>query len=168
MKFRATLASILILTVWVSGCAARLPAEPVTHSFCCELSAEDGGDPFAGTLTVTEQLLKWELTAPQTVAGCILTCDGASVVLTPPDGEPVSADAAGLPADGAVSVLWNVLRTADPASVRWEDGDGCMTGRVTGGRYTLLCDADTGLPKNLRLNGKTLSLTFTNARKIEV
>ena len=162
MKRRALLVGILTLMIWVSGCAADMPAQPVTHSFCSQLTVSGLGEPYVGALTVTEEHLCWELTAPEVVAGCVLTCDGDQVTLTPPDSEPVVADAGRLPAEGFVSVLWNALRTAQPEMVEWENGDGRLTGRVTGGRYQLLSEADSGFLKNLRVEGGEWLAVFTD------
>lgn len=156
---------VISLCIWVSGCSVRRPAEPVTHSFCCTLTITGEEQPFAGELTVTADRLTWALTAPETVAGCVLVCDGACVTVTPPEGNPLEAEAGHLPKDGVIPVLWNVLRTADPESVDWQDGDGRLTGTVTGGRYLLLTDAVSGLPKSLRLTDGAWIAAFSNTRK---
>lgn len=144
-------AFIVVFCIWVSGCTAAKPAQPVTHSFYCTLTVTGDGQPFTGDLAVTADALTWRLASPETVAGCVLVCDGEYVTVTPPDGSPLKVEAGKLPTDGAVAVLWNVLRTADPTTIGWQNGDGALTGRVTGGQYLLLTDAVSGLPKSLRL-----------------
>lgn len=156
---------IVVFCIWVSGCTAAMPAQPVTHSFCCTLTVTGDGQPFTGELSVTADALTWQLTSPETVAGCVLVCDGDRITVTPPNGTPLEAEAGKLPADGAVAVLWNVLRTADPAAVDWQNGDGALTGSVTGGRYLLLTDAVSGLPKSLRLTDGDWVAIFSNAKK---
>lgn len=157
---------IVVFCIWVNGCTATKPAQPVTHSFCCTLTVTGDGQPFTGYLSVTADALTWQLTAPETVAGCVLVCDGDRVTVTPPDGSPLEAEAGKLPTDGAVAVLWNALRTADPTAVDWQSSDGALTGSVTGGRYLLLTDAVSGLPKSLRLTDGDWVAIFSNAKKL--
>ncbi len=154
------------ICIWVSGCSVAKPTQPVTHSFFCTLTVTDVGQPFTGELTVTPDTLTWALTAPETVAGCVLECDGERVTLTPPSGAPLQTEAGHLPTDGILPVLWNVLRTADPTTVDWQNGDGMLSGTVTGGRYLLLTDAVSGLPKSLRLTDGSWVAAFSAAEKI--
>lgn len=157
---------VISLCIWVSGCTVAKPAQPVTHSFCCTLTVTGDEQLFAGELTVTPDTMTWALTSPDTVAGCVLVCDGERVTVTPPSGTPLVTEAGHLPTDGVVPVLWNALRTTDPAAVDWQDGDGQLTGSVTGGRYVLLTDAVSGLPKSLRLTDGDWIAVFSTVKKL--
>lgn len=152
----------LIVCIGVSGCGLRTPAKPLTSCFSADLTVTDAETAYSGRLTVGEKAYEWVLTAPPTLSGCRLCCDGEQLRLTPPEGEPLVAAMGILPADGFPVALWCALFDSDRTPPAW-DGDAAVSeGDTPDGRYRLQTDGQTGHPLRLKLLSASWSAAFEN------
>ena len=143
------------------SCGTGGAAPAVTRGFTGDVTAAYGDLTLQGKIQCdADGKLRLTVSQPKSLGGVTIGWDGTDMtmelagtsVTIPPEKVPESAFIKGL-----LAVL-----TAEQSAGQPTDEGTVFTGQVNGLAYTLVCDADSGLPKALSVPENGMAVTFTN------
>lgn len=158
---------VLLVTGWIclvllSGCgsSSAKPTQPVTDGFSCRMEATYGDMTVAGTLTCPGgRTLRLQFEQPTSLSGVTLGYDGGGISMELA-GMSLRLDSEKVPQSALIRLLADVL-SAVPADGQPTDAGYAVTGQLDDRAYTLVFDADTGMPDCLSIPEEGLQAKFT-------
>lgn len=160
---RWLLGCLCLLVLILGGCRSKTATEVKASDFSCAFEATLGDTVFGGTLTrYTVGTLELTFDKPETVDGLTASWDGETVHLRF-YGLSFDVDADSFPEQALGEALVGALDAVMRGETSQTTQDGMLTvnGELDGVTYTLVCDGDSGLPRQFSVPEYALQVNFS-------
>ena len=148
---------LLLVSCGTGGGAA--PA--VTRGFTADAAAAYGEMTLQGKVRCApDGKLQLTVSQPKSLSGVTIGWDGTDMTMELA-GTSVKIPPEKVPESAFINELLAVLTAEHPVGQSTDEGT-AFTGQVNGMAYTLVCDADSGLPKSLSVPENEMTVTFSN------
>ena len=158
--FGILLVSVTVL-LCLSGCGKKTTIEPITDGFTAQATIRYKEMDVKGQFTCsTDGRVTMVFTEPKSLDGVTLGWTGTQMQMQL-GGMAIAVAEDSMPDGGLIRCLVEVLSNVEPKKGKQDGEDYVISGEAEGKAYTLVCDAETGLPKSLSVPDENLTATFT-------
>ena len=145
----------------LSGCGKKTTIEPITDGFTAQATIRYKEMDVKGQFTCsTDGRVTMVFTEPKSLDGVTLGWTGTQMQMQL-GGMAIAVAEDSMPDGGLIRCLVEVLSHVEPKKGKQDGKDYVISGEAEGKAYTLVCDAETGLPKSLSVPDQNLTATFS-------
>lgn len=156
-RLAATTAALLCLC----GCGKQTTIDPITDGFTAQAAIEYKGMDVQGQFSCsTDGRVTMVFSQPKSLDGVTLGWNGSEMQMRL-GGMTITVAEDSMPDGGLIRCLTRVLSSVKPKEGEVDGTDYVICGEAEGTAYTLVCDAETGLPKSLSVPDEELTATFS-------
>ena len=152
---------LVTVLLCLSGCGKKTTIEPITDGFTAQATIRYKEMDVKGQFTCsTDGRVTMVFTEPKSLDGVTLGWTGTQMQMQL-GGMAIAVAEDSMPDGGLIRCLVEVLSNVEPKQGKQDGKDYVISGEAEGKAYTLVCDAETGLPKSLSVPDENLTATFT-------
>ena len=156
-----SLAVFSAMLLCLCGCGEKTAVNPIIDGFTAQTTIQYKEMEVQGQFSCgADGRVNMAFSSPKTLEGVTLGWTGSEMQMGL-GGMTIAVSEDSMPDGGLIRCLTQVLVSIDPKAGEWDGSDYVIRGEAAGKAYTLLCDAQTGLPKSLTVPDEDLTATFT-------
>ncbi len=154
------LAAITAALLCLCGCGKQTTIDPITDGFTAQASIQYKGMDVQGQFSCSaDGRVTMVFSLPRSLDGVTLGWNGSEMQMRL-GGMTIAVAEDSMPDGGLIRCLTRVLSSVKPKEGEREGADYIISGEVEDTAYTLVCDAESGLPKSLSVPDEELTATF--------
>ena len=160
-RFFGMLLAVISALLCLCGCGKKTTIEPITDGFTAQATIRYKEMDVKGQFTCsTDGRVTMVFTEPKSLDGVTLgwTCTQMQMQL---GGMAIAVAEDSMPDGGLIRCLVQVLSNVGSKKGKQDGKDYVISGEAEGKAYTLVCDAETGLPKSLSVPDEQLTAAFS-------
>ena len=156
------LAALTLACLCLSGCGKQTTIDPITDGFTAQAAIRYKEMDVQGQFSCSEDgRVTMVFSQPKSLDGVTLGWNGSEMQMRL-GGMTIAVAEDSMPDGGLIRCLAEVLASVQPKEGEISGGDYVINGDADGTAYTLVCDAETGLPKSLSVPDAALTAEFSN------
>lgn len=160
-RFFGRLAVITAAMLCLCGCSKQSTIEPITDGFTAQATIRYKEMDVQGQFSCSSDgRVTMVFSQPKSLDGVILGWNGNEMQMQL-GGMAIAVAEDSMPDGGLIRCLTRVLSAVEPKNGTQEGEDYVISGDAEGTAYTLICDAETGLPKSLSVPDENLTAEFS-------
>ena len=160
-RFFGRLAAITAALLCLCGCGKKSTIQPITDGFTARATIQYKGMDVAGQFSCSNDgRVTMVFAQPKSLDGVTLGWNGNEMQMRL-GGMTITVAEDSMPDGGLIRCLTRVLSTVEPKAGKQNGADYVISGEAEDTAYTLVCDAETGLPKSLSVPDEQLEATFS-------
>ena len=148
------------------GCGKKTAIQPITDGFTAQATIRYKEMDVKGQFSCsTDGRVTMVFTEPKSLDGVTLGWNGTQMQMQL-GGMAIEVAEERMPDGGLIRCLTRVLSHVESQKGEQDGNDYVIRGEAEGKAYTLVCDAQTGLPKSLSVPDEHLTAEFTQVTKL--
>lgn len=160
-RFFGMLLAVISALLCLCGCGKKTTIEPITDGFTAQATIRYKEMDVKGQFTCsTDGRVTMVFTEPKSLDGVTLGWTGTQMQMQL-GGMAIAVAEDSMPDGGLIRCLVQVLSNVGSKKGKQDGKDYVISGEAEGKAYTLVCDAETGLPKSLSVPDEQLTAAFS-------
>ncbi|MBQ3203074.1 MAG: hypothetical protein IJB36_05475 [Clostridia bacterium] len=160
-RFFGMLLAVISALLCLCGCGKKTTIEPITDGFTAQATIRYKEMDVKGQFTCsTDGRVTMVFTEPKSLDGVTLGWTGTQMQMQL-GGMAIAVAEDSMPDGGLIRCLVQVLSNVGSKKGKQDGKDYVISGEAEGKGYTLVCDAETGLPKSLSVPDEQLTAAFS-------
>ena len=156
------LAAVLAALLCLCGCGTKSTIQPITDGFTAQATIRYKEMDVAGQFSCSaDGRVNMVFSLPKSLDGVTLGWNGSEMQMRL-GGMTITVAEDSMPDGGLIRCLTRVLAAVEPAGGKKEGERYVIDGNADGTPYTLVCDAESGLPLSLSVPDEQLEVTFSD------
>ena len=159
-RFFGILVAVTSVLLCLCGCGKKTAIQPITDGFTAQATIRYKEMDVKGQFTCsTDGRVTMVFAEPKSLDGVTLGWSGTQMQMQL-GGMAIAVAEDSMPDGGLIRCLVQVLSNVEPRKGKQNGKEYIISGQAEGKSYTLVCDAETGLPKSLSVPDEDLTVTF--------
>lgn len=160
------LAVVATAMLCLCGCGEKTTIQPITDGFTAQAKIRYKEMDVQGQFSCsTDGRVTMVFAEPKSLDGVTLGWTGTQMQMQL-GGMAIAVSEDSMPDGGLIRCLVQVLSNVDAKKGKKDGADYVIKGEAEGKAYTLVCDAETGLPKSLSVPDENLTAEFSQVTKL--
>ena len=156
------LAAVLAALLCLCGCGTKSTIQPITDGFTAQATIRYKEMDVAGQFSCSaDGRVNMVFSLPKSLDGVTLGWNGSEMQMRL-GGMTITVAEDSMPDGGLIRCLTRVLAAVEPTGGKKEGERYVIDGNADGTPYTLVCDAESGLPLSLSVPDEQLEVTFSD------
>ena len=156
------LAAVLAALLCLCGCGTKSTIQPITDGFTAQATIRYKEMDVAGQFSCSaDGRVNMVFSLPKSLDGVTLGWNGSEMQMRL-GGMTITVAEDSMPDGGLIRCLTRVLAAVEPEGGKKEGERYVIDGNADGTLYTLVCDAESGLPLSLSVPDERLEVTFSD------
>ena len=160
-RFFGTLAAFTAALLCLCSCGKKTTIDPITDGFTAQATIRYKEMDVKGQFSCSSDgRVTMVFSEPKSLDGVTLGWTGEQMQMQL-GGMSIAVAEDSMPDGGLIRCLVQVLSNVESKKGKQDGADYVISGKAEDKAYTLVCDADTGLPKSLSVPDENLTVEFS-------